>query len=154
MPLTLEKCIRFKSMGTRKGKRHICYMAGWMKTYFLKSENSQKLVPLFTVGWGLLFREQPHPYSVLLFCVPFALLILLGSILTFFPQTGKLSVTVTFSLHYQGKPLIAKSQHEFPMSELNLASATVVVVPMAVVHLCPQCLTQVLAHTRRAVCIK
>lgn len=154
MPLTLEKCIRFKSMGTRKGKINICYMAGWVKTYFLKNENSQKLAQLFTVGWGLLFREQPHPDSVLLFCVPFALLILLGSILTFFPQTGKLSVAVTLSLHYQGKPLIAKSQHEFPMSELNLASARVVVVPMAVVHLCPQCLTQVLAHTRRAVCIK
>lgn len=74
---------------------------------------------MLTTGWGLQFSEEQRPYLVILFGVPPALLVLLVSTLTSFPQAGKLSFTATVSLHEKRKPLITKSQPRFTMSELK-----------------------------------
>ena len=84
------------------GKGNICHMTGWMNENFGPILLKMKTLRSYQVAYhrlGPAVLEQQHPYLVKFFWVPFALLILLGSTLTFFPQASKLSVTVTFSLH-------------------------------------------------------
>ena len=72
-------------------------MTGWMNENLGPILLKMKTLRGYQVAYhrlGPAVLKQQHPYLVKFFWVPFALLILLGSTLTFSPQASKLSVTV------------------------------------------------------------